>query len=381
VNVLLRHDLVHDDGRRVFVYGDLGAGSKLAQRGAETGLGGIHRRFDLLTREWVAMSPTRNVRPLDTADGNSDEDGCPVCAGGIELPFPYEAAVFENRFPSFVADPPAPPPDELMGPARGRCEVVIYTSRHDTCFGQLAPLEHGRLLAIWTDRSRVLWAEDQHELVLIFENRGAEAGATLAHPHGQIYAFDHLPPIAAAKADAHRRYRAQEGRCLGCDAVDRESGSERIVLSNDSFAVGVPFAARWPYEVAVRARRHGLARLADLTPSEQLDLVRALRDVALRYDALFGDECPYLMVAQEAPRSQPDWHLAFEFFPFQRSPTTTKIRASVETATGLFLNDVLPEEAARDLAGTEPATSPLDASCLFVVRPEATITPRMEARS
>jgi UDPglucose--hexose-1-phosphate uridylyltransferase len=381
VNVLPRHDLLHDDGRRVFVYGDVGAGSRLAPRGAETGLGGIHRRFDLLTQEWVAMSPARNVRPLDTAEPNGDEDGCPVCAGGLELPFPYEAAVFENRFPSLVADPPAPPADELTAPARGRCEVVIYTSRHDTSFGRLAPLELGRLLAIWTDRSRELWADEAHELVLTFENRGAEAGATLAHPHGQIYAFDHLPPIAAAKTDAHRRYRAQKDRCLGCDAVHRESASARVVLPNDSFAVGVPFAARWPYEVAVRARRHGLGRLADLTPAEQLDLVRALRGIALRYDALFGFECPYLMVAQEAPRSQPDWHLAFEFFPFQRNRATIKIRASVETATGLFLNDVLPEEAARDLAGIEVATSPLDESCLFAVQPEATITRRMEARS
>jgi UDPglucose--hexose-1-phosphate uridylyltransferase len=380
VSVLARHELLHADGRRVYVYGDLDPDSRLAP-GVETGLGGIHRRFDVLTRQWVAMSPVRNVRPLDTAERNGGEDSCPVCPGGIELPFAYEAAVFENRFPPFVTDPPPPPAHGPTGPARGRCEVVIYTCRHDTCFGGLAPKELGRLLAIWTDRSRALWAEPGHELVLIFENRGAEAGATLAHPHGQIYAFDHLPPIAAAKIDAHRRHRAQEGRCLGCDAVERETASPRIVVQNDSFAVSVPFAARWPYEVAVRARRHGLGRLNDLTPAERLDLALALHAVAVRYDTLFGFECPYLMVAQEAPRSQPDWHLAFEFFPFQRSPTTTKIRASVETATGLFLNDVLPEEAARDLAELKLPAYPIDEFCLFTVQPDATISGQMEARS
>jgi UDPglucose--hexose-1-phosphate uridylyltransferase len=142
-----------------------------------------------------------------------------------------------------------------------------------------------------------------------------------------------------------------------------------VVLPNDSFAIGVPFAARWPYEVAVRARRHGVSRLADLAPAEQIDLARATRDVALRYDALFGFECPYLMVVQEAPRSQPDWHLAFEFYPFHRSRTTMKIRASVETATGLFLNDVLPEDAARWLAEIDVAAAPIDSDCLFVVEP------------
>jgi UDPglucose--hexose-1-phosphate uridylyltransferase len=384
VNTLLRHELAHDDGRRVFVYGRLPPGASLTRLGAETGLGGIHKRLDLLTGEWVAISPTRNVRPLDTAERSADEDGCPVCPSGIELPFPYEAAVFENRFPSFVAEPPPPPADDLAAPSRGRCEVVIYTSRHDTCFGQLAPVELGRLLAIWVDRSRELWADERHEFVLIFENRGAEAGATMSHPHGQIYAFDHLPPVTAAKAEAHRRYRVQKARCLGCDVVSRESSSPRVVAPNDSFAVGVPFAARWPYEVAVRARRHGLSRLGDLTPAEQLDLAHAIRDVALRYDALFGLECPYLMVVQEAPRSQPEWHLAFEFFPFHRSRTTMKIRASVETATGLFLNDVLPEDAARRLAELEVPAAPIGADCLFVIEtalPRRSTSHQLGARS
>jgi UDPglucose--hexose-1-phosphate uridylyltransferase len=367
VNALARHELVHDDGRRVFVYGDLAAGASLAGRGAETGLGGIHKRLDLLTREWVAISPVRNVRPLDTMERRDDEDGCPVCPGGIELPFAYEAAVFENRFPSFVAEPPSVDVDAPASPSLGRCEVVIYTSRHDASFGRLGPDELGRLLAIWVDRSRKLWAEPLHELVLIFENRGAEAGATMSHPHGQIYALDHLPPIAAAKARAHRRHRTHEAGCLGCEVVGREDSSARIVRSNDSFAVGVPFAARWPYEVAVRARRHGLSRLGDLTPAEQVDLLQAIRDVALRYDALYGFECPYLMAVQEAPRSQPDWHLAFEFYPFHRSRTTTKIRASVETATGLFLNDVLPEDAARRLAELDVEAAAIDAGCLFCV--------------
>lgn len=73
MNVLPRHELVHEDGRRVFVYGTLEAGSSLADSGAETWFGGIHRRFDAVTREWVAMSPARNVRPLDTADRGGDD--------------------------------------------------------------------------------------------------------------------------------------------------------------------------------------------------------------------------------------------------------------------------------------------------------------------
>lgn len=369
MSVLPRHDLVHADERRVFVYGELADGAAL--RGGpetETHLGEIHRRLDLLTGEWVVISPHRNVRPLDEVVEPAERE-CPICAGGLELPFAYGAAVFENRFPSLVAQPPPPPLAGLAGPAQGRCEVVVYTSRHETSFGSLTPDELGRLLAIWIDRSRELWADDRHELVLVFENRGAEAGATLSHPHGQIYAFDHLPPIALRKAEEHRRHRERGDGCLGCAVVEREAGGPRVVVPNDSFVVGVPFAPRWPYEVAVRARRHGLGRLADLADRERLDLLRALRDVALRYDALFELEAPYLMVAQEAPRDQPDWHLSFEFFPFRRSAAASKIRASVETGTGLFLNDVLPEHAAERLAALDVRAEPIGETSLFEVEP------------
>lgn len=364
MNALPRHELEHADGRRVHVYGALADGARLGP-GAETHLGEIHRRLDPLTREWILVAPHRNVRPNDPEPVPDQERTCPICPGGIELPFAYEAAVFENRFPSLLPDPPLPPSlDGMTAPAGGRCEVVVYTPRHGTSFGALTPRELGRLLAIWTDRSRELWADERNELVFAFENRGVDAGATLSHPHGQIYAFDHLPPVAEKKLAAHRVHREREGGCLGCAVAAADA---RTVAANASFAVAVPFAPRWPYEVAVRARRHGLGRLGGLAPAEQVDLICALRDLVLRYDAFFGEETPYLMTAQEAPRGEPDWHLAFEFFPLRRSRTATKIRASVETGAGIFLNDVLPEAAAARLAEVDVAAAPLTAEHLYRV--------------
>lgn len=310
----------------------------------------VHKRLDVFTETWVAISPARNARPLDGGAEQSEPPDCPFCPGGFEVPFAYEAAVFDNRFPPFRED--APPPPQLDGPtsaARGRAEIVLYTPRHETSFAGLSAAELGRVLAVWIDRSGELWADPRHAYVAIFENRGATAGATIAHPHGQIYAVDHIPPLVAAKAAAHSRRRA-EGACLSCAVVELDTRSARVVAANASFVVAVPFAARWPYEVAVRARRHGVGRLADLDPREQLDLLQALADVARRYDALFDLALPYMMVVQEAPRGQLDWHLAFEFYPLNRGPERVKIRASSETGLGLFLNDVAPEDAALQLA-------------------------------
>lgn len=364
MRILARHELFHPDGRRLIVYGEL-CGC-LDDEPATDRRHAIHKRLDVFTGAWIGIAPARNARPLDSAAETVET--CPFCPGGREVPFEYQAAVFDNRFPSFRSTPPTPPAlGGPTGPARGRCEVVLYTHRHDASFSRLSPTELGRVLAVWIDRARELWSDPAHAYVCVFENRGSEVGATIAHPHGQIYALDHVPPVTVAKAAAHRRHHEQAGGCLSCAATLTDARSDRIVSANDSFVVAVPFAARWPFEVAVRARRHGLGRLSDLDPVEQRDLALALRDVVRRYDALFGFPLPYMMVAQEAPAGEPDWHLAFELYPLHRAPDVMKIRASVETGLGLFLNDVAPEDAARRLAALAVPAEPIELDTLFSV--------------
>ena len=364
MQTLARHELFHADGRRLLVYGALGG--SLDDKPARDKPPAIHKRLDVVTGAEVGIAPARNTRPLDSAAETAEP--CPFCPGGTEVPFPYEAAVFDNLFPSFRPDPPPPPAvDGPTSPALGRCEVVLYTQRHEASLGRLSPTELGRVLAVWIDRAHELWSDPAHAYVCVFENRGSEVGATISHPHGQIYALDHVPPITAAKATAHRRHRELAGRCLSCETTLVDARSDRVVSANESFVVAVPFAARWPFEVAIRARRHGLGRLADLVPVEQRDLALALRDVVRRYDALFDFPLPYMMVAQEAPADEPDWHLAFELYPLHRAPGVTKIRASVETGLGLFLNDVAPEDAARRLAALAVPAEPIELDTLFSV--------------
>lgn len=351
--VLHRHDLVHPDGRSFFVYGEL-AGT-LDGQPADTGhdVSGLHRRFDRLTGTWVLVSPARNTRPGGRVSGPG-EAVCPLCPGGPELPWPFELAVFDNRFPSL--SPLAPPvTGPLVAPSVGRCQVVVYTPEHEGSVATLTPQQLTAVVAVWRDRTAALWA-DGHTSVMVFENRGAAIGATLTHPHGQLYAFGHLPPVTATKVTAHDAHRRDHGRCLGCTLVAEDAGGERVVLDNPSFVVAVPFAARWPFEVHVRARRHGLGRLADLTDDEVVHLAQAIHELVLRYDGLFGFELPLMMCVQEAPPAQvgpgvADWHLHVEFLPPHRSAERLKVRASVETALGVFINDTSPEQNATRLAG------------------------------
>ena len=337
------------DGRHLYIYGELRGRLQADRPTAEPAA--LHQRRDLLTDAWIAFSPGRNVRPhTSTAPDGPGALPCPLCPGGPEVPFSYEAAVFDNRFPAFVEAPPAVPDGPLFGASQGRCEVVLYTERHHGSMASLTPLELARVVAIWRDRTKELWADPRHRFVMAFESRGEAVGATLSHPHGQVYAFDTVPPFIAARGEAYQAFRAAEGSCLGCHVIAAEGNGQRVVVANEDFVVGVPFAARWPYEVHVRARRHGLRRLTDLGPSEQRSLAAALRQVTVRYDALFELELPYMLVVLEAPDGVDDWHLAVELYPPNRTASLLKVRASVETATGLFTNETLPEVTAGLLA-------------------------------
>jgi UDPglucose--hexose-1-phosphate uridylyltransferase len=347
--VLARHDLVHPDGRAFHIYGNR-VGS-LAGQPALTDDSALESRFDLATGTWIAISPARNTRPA----GEQRTTECPLCPGGVEIPFPYDAAVFDNRFPAFSPQAPLVNGPGLA-PSRGRCEVVVYTSNHEGSMATLTPEEVARVVAVWRDRTTDLWA-DGHAYVMAFENRGAEIGATLSHPHGQIYAVPFVPPFVADKVQAAAEHRATTGCCVGCDLVAEAEG-ERTVVANASFAVAVPFAPRWPYEIHVRARRHGCARLSDLSDVEALDLAVAIREVVNRFDGLFGFELPYMMVVQEAPDGCADWHLHAEFLPVHRSADRIKVRASVETALGVFINDTWPEQNALLLAGVDVTAAP-----------------------
>ena len=132
--------------------------------------------IDPLTGAATVVVGSRQGRP------NLPADACPFCVGGIESPEPYEVRAFVNRLPAM--------PDD-------RCEVVLYSPDHDATFASLGVEGARRVVDLWADRSAALGARGDVAYVLVFENRGAEVGATIAHPHGQIYAFDLVPPAPA----------------------------------------------------------------------------------------------------------------------------------------------------------------------------------------
>ena len=296
---------------------------------------------------------------------------CPTQPGGFptEIPFEsYDIAVFENKFPSLSQSPPEPAvegtPLMPVRPSQGVCEVVCYTDDHNATFAGL-PLEQVRKLTrVWQERYTELAARDDVEYVFIFENKGAEIGVTLSHPHGQIYAYPFIPIVLVTELASEKRHLEQTGRNLWDDWLkteipdlnaQRSTLNARMVTRNPTFAAIVPFFARYPYEVWVAPFRH-IRSLKEMSQAELDDLAAILLDVARRYDKLFGFSLPYIMSMHQEP-AVPGYEFTrfhVEFYPPHRTADKLKYLAGSEAGAVAFINDTLPEETAAELRNLMP---------------------------
>jgi UDPglucose--hexose-1-phosphate uridylyltransferase len=269
----------------------------------------------------------------------------------------YDIAVFENLFPSFdekAHDPPSTIVETRA--ANGFCEVVVFTQDPNTSLGALPLAQIELLLEVWSDRYLELGARPDIQYVFPFENRGTEVGATLHHPHGQIYAYPFIPPIAAREITQQGVYYREHHRGLLEDLIQAEIKDHRRVIYEGEAAIAfVPVCARYPYEVWIAPKRPKTA-LPELTGAERADLTRALKVVLLKYDGLWSRPFPYVLALHQAPTDglqYPEAHLHFEFYPPYRMPDRLKYLAGSELGAGVFTADTFPEDKAGELQAVQ----------------------------
>jgi UDPglucose--hexose-1-phosphate uridylyltransferase len=348
------------DGRELILYGHepIPAGIEAPSASAAPFTPNAHLRWHPLRGEWIAYASHRQNRTfLPPAEYNplapTTDPTTPT-----ELPAGhYDVAVFENLFPTFVGSAHDPPDVNVpTRPGKGRCEVVVFTQDPTATLGGL-PLAHLELLVeVWADRYRELGARDDVEYVYPFENRGVEVGVTLSHPHGQIYAYPFIPPIPARELQQQREYLEAHGHGLLERLLLTEIADGRRLVCREAHVVAlVPVFARYSYEVWIAPIRP-VESLADLTSAERRDFVRVLKSVLLKYDRLWSQPFPYVMVFHQAPTDghpHPEAHLHVEFYPAYRMAGRLKYLAGSELGAGVFTADTLPEETAAELRAVE----------------------------
>jgi UDPglucose--hexose-1-phosphate uridylyltransferase len=353
-----RRTLAKPDGRELHLYASRPMQDvRPAPTPSDAPRGGSpHLRWHPLRGEWVTYATYRQDRTFLPPPEYSPLAVTTDPAQPTELPAgDWEIAVFDNRYPALALDA-AEPPRTIVPTAAGigKCEVVVFTQDRNASLGALPQARIELLLAVWAERCTAL-ADAGLQYVLPFENRGAEVGVTLHHPHGQIYGYPTVPPVPARMQAIAATWHAETGRALLTDMIgDEERSGERMLYAGEHAVAFVPACARYPYEVWVAPRRT-LGRFADLTPEERADLARALKSVLLRYDGLWSRPFPYLMAWYPAPTdgAHPEWHLHAEFFPPYRTRDRLKYLAGTELGAGFFAMDALPEDKARELRAVE----------------------------
>jgi len=215
--------------------------------------------------------------------------------------------------------------------------VVLYSPDHEATFGTLTADEALSVVNLWAERTQALHAMPNGEYVIVFENRGAEIGATISHPHGQIYAFDHVPPRPARMIAA------------GWEPV--VASDEHVILEVDGWRVFSEYAAVYPVSIRI-APIHRIADLADMNAVDRAILAATLVRTFAALDALFDTPLPYMMWINQAPRMRDDWPDAWfniEIVSPWRAQGLPRFIAGVEVASGEFFNPVDPADIAARL--------------------------------
>jgi len=350
------HQLLKPDGRPLTLYSRYPIDGEIVAPSPSTApvQANPHLRWHPLRGEWVAYAAHRQARTFMPPPEYNPLAPTKDPQFPTEIPQgKYDIAVFDNRFPS-MALTAHDPPDCIVPtmPANGACEVVVFTQNPQLTLGVLE-LEHlDLLLQVWGDRTRILGAYPQIQYVLPFENKGVEVGVTLHHPHGQIYAYPFIPPVPARMLEQQQAYYQEHQRGILADLIQQEIKDNQRIIYQDDYAIAfVPVCARYPYEVWL-APIEPVSNFDQLTAAQRHGISKALKTVTLKYDGLWNRPFPYLMAWFGAPtdgQAHPESHLHAQFYPPYRTSDRLKYLAGTELAAGMFANDALPEQKAKEL--------------------------------
>ena len=325
-----------------------------------------HRRYNLLTGDWVLVSPHRAQRPWQGQKEASLQDNrpqydsnCYLCPGnerasGHQNPQYNDTFVFTNDFAALMPDIPVQSikQDNLFktDTVQGTCRVICFSARHDLTLAEMQPKDIQKVINLWAEQVNELGST--YRWVQIFENRGEVMGASNPHPHGQIWASDALPNEPFKENTNQQAYFEKNKSVLLLNYLTKEiEQKERIVAENEHWVVLVPYWAVWPFETILIPKRHVL-QLPDLSLEEREGLAEILKNILVRYDNLFKVSFPYTMGWHGVPfngKNNDHWQLHAHFYPpLLRSATVKKFMVGYEMLSE-SQRDITAEQAADRL--------------------------------
>ena len=296
----------------------------------------IHK--DYIQDKYVIIAPRRTKRPHEFAAGRAAV--CHLCPKQLDKePYILEIGDKKNWQLKAVSNKfPAVSPKNSK--AYGQQEVVVETPNHGKHLEDLPDKQVANLLGVCAARTKAIAENKKIEYILIFKNEGGPAGASLQHAHSQIFATHFLPPQLLDKSQKMQSYKLKTGRCVYCDVIKKEIKSPRLIYQDKYVAAFAPYASMHNYEVWILPRRH-LDNIALLNDAERLAWARILKCILKKIVAL---SLPYNFYFHQVIHDE-DQHLYMKVTP------RGSVWAGVEIGSGLIINPVAPEDAAKYYRG------------------------------
>lgn len=324
-----------------------------------------HHRLNILTGDWVLVSPHRTKRPWQgkmekpaLVQRQAHDPNCYLCpgntrAGNATNPDYKDVFIFTNDFAALLPQTASASYQDGLLQAKGErgiCRVMCFSPNHALTLPEMDLPAIRKVVDLWQDQYVDLGAKDFINHVQIFENKGAIMGCSNPHPHGQIWAQASIPQEVRKKEARQLAYWKENGRSLLGDYLAQEmEAGERIVLENEDFVGLVPFWAVWPYELMIVPKRH-IRHIGEMTTAEKDNFADILKGLTIRMDNLFETSFPYSSGMHQSPtdgEAHPEWHFHMSFYPpLLRSATVKKFMVGYE----MFATpqrDITAEQAAE----------------------------------
>ena len=325
-----------------------------------------HRRKNILTGEWVLVSPHRTKRPWQGKEEKPQnkevriyDPNCYLCPGNIRAsgtinPKYKETLSFKNDFGAIFSSPFKTYKDELLEAEveTGICKVICYSPDHSLTLPLMEEIQIQKVIDLWQKEYQELGNMEEINHVQIFENKGEIMGCSNPHPHGQIWAQRSIPQEVKKKHRSQKKYWKKNNFSLLGNYINLEiKKNERIIVENESFVALIPYWAVWPFESMIIPKKHHQSILT-LSDSEKKDFGSIIKKLTIKYDNLFGVSFPYSAGIHQSPTNDKlneFWHFHMSFYPpLLRSAKVKKFMVGYE----MFATpqrDISAEKAAERL--------------------------------
>ena len=330
----------------------------------------VELRRDPIRNRWVIINTNRIIdyNSNEITHKHIDEKSCPFCYGNEYMtPFPivahdkmghpatdkkWDIRVIPNKSPVLAVEGDLKrTPDGMFDlmTGIGANEVIIETSDHNKQVYSFTNEEFANVIKVLQGRIKDLKNDTRFEYILPFKNYGYKAGEVICHSNTQLIAMPIIPKVVKEEMENSKKYYEVKERCLLCDIILQElKDKKRIVCENNNFVAFTPFASMTPFEVWILPKEH-IEDFRNINDRKVYELSQISIEVFKKlYQAL--NDPAYNMVMHIFPLKQdfiPYYHWHIEIVPKILQTT------GFELGTGIKVNSVLPEEAAKFLRGIE----------------------------